>query len=119
MSDQGSSRPSYRLARKAGRFLLLALLLVAAVPVWMLLTAGVAVLHLVRPWVTIPLGLVATGGAFVAIYFAWVGDWPSAGSAAISSAICGTLLVTFTALGEWTDPDFGKATKLPPWWWSV
>lgn len=119
MTDRGSLRPFSRLASVAGRSLLFAFMLVLALPLWIVLTVGVAVLHLVRPFVTIPLGFVAVGGAAVAIYFAATGEWSSAGSAAICSAISGTLLVAFTALGERVNPDFGRSTPLPPWWWSV
>ena len=119
MTDQGSSRPFSRLANMVGRGLLFALMLVVALPLWTVLTVAVAVLHLVRPFVTIPLGFVAVGGAAVAVYFAVTGEWSSVGSAAICSAISGTLLVAFTALGERVNPDFGRSTPLPPWWWSV
>lgn len=119
MTDQGSSRPFSRFASLAGRGLLFAFMLVLALPLWIVLTVAVAALHLVRPFVTIPLGFVAVGGAAVAIYFAVIGDWSSAGSATICSAISSALLVAFTALGERVDPDFGRVTALPPWRWSV
>lgn len=119
MTDHGSSRPFSRLAIVAGRGLLFALLLVVALPLWVVLTLAVAVLHVIRPFVTIPLGFVAVGGAAAAVYFAVTGDWASTGSAAVCSAVSGTLLVAFTALGERVDPDFGRVTRLPPWWWSV
>lgn len=119
MTERGSSRPLSRLAIRAGRGLLLALLLVAAVPLWVLFTVGVALLHLIRPFVIIPLGLIAVGGAGVAIYFGLTGDWGSVASAVICSIVSSILLLGFTTLGEWLDPDFGRPTQLPPWWWSV
>ncbi|UZO95007.1 Hypothetical protein RMHFA_05586 (plasmid) [Roseomonas mucosa] len=116
MTAPGSSWPLARRAIRAGRALLLVVAVVASVPVWLAWVLIVALLSMARPFVTVPLGLLAITGFALALYFLTQGDGSGAARAALMGGLCGAGCLAFTALGDRIGPS-GPVWPMPPWWW--
>ena len=117
MMDRPPARPPAPPAPRAGRILLRILGVILAIPLWLFWLLAILLLPISRPFVQFPLGFAAFGGFVAGIMFARGGAWGDAATAVLLGLGAAVLLAVYTSIAEKIDPEFGRPTPWPPWWW--
>ncbi|WP_454888840.1 hypothetical protein [Sphingobium indicum] len=117
MADSGHGRSYGRPAHRAGRLALRALGVILAIPCWLFWLLAILLLPIGKPFVQLPLGLCAVGGLFAGVLFALGKARGDAAIAVLLGLGAAVLLAVYTSIAEKIDPEFGRPTPWPPWWW--